>query len=71
MPITTKAVRAKPLHGEVYSIQHYVILLLPLLTNDTVLSNNREPSVNDFDLAGNRQAGQKRSNTLQNGAIYG
>ena len=36
-------------------------MLLPLLTNDTVLSNNREPSVNDFDLAGNRQAGQKKN----------
>ena len=25
MPITTKAVSSNPVHGEVYSIQHYVI----------------------------------------------
>ena len=25
MPITTKVVSSKPVHGEVYSIQHYVI----------------------------------------------
>ena len=25
MSITTKVVRSKPVHGEVYSIQHYVI----------------------------------------------
>ena len=25
VPITTKAVSSNPIHGEVYSIQHYVI----------------------------------------------
>jgi hypothetical protein len=25
VPITTKVVSSKPVHGEVYSIQHYVI----------------------------------------------
>ena len=25
VPITTKVMSAKPVHGEVYSIQHYVI----------------------------------------------
>jgi hypothetical protein len=32
VPITTKVVSSNPVHGEVYSIQHSVVLLLPLIS---------------------------------------
>ena len=41
VPITTKVVSSKPVHGEVYSMQHYVIKLIVSDLGTPVSSTNK------------------------------
>ena len=49
VPITTKVVSSNPTHGEVYSIQHYVIKLVTLATGQWFSPSTPVSSTNKID----------------------
>ena len=50
VPITTKVVSSKPVHGEVYSMQHYVIKLIVSDLGTPVSSTNKIAGQNTTEI---------------------